>query len=41
LFLKPEEPELITNPERKPNGRISWALCGAPACDYLDLAVFA
>lgn len=40
LWLKPEEPELITNPERKPNGRIAWALMGAPACYYLDLSVY-
>lgn len=42
LSLKPHpEPELLTNPTRKPNGRIAWALLGAPACWYLDLSVFA
>lgn len=41
LYLKPEEPELVENPERKPNGRIAWALMGAPACHYLDLSVLA
>lgn len=42
LILKPHpEPELLTNPTRKPNGRIAWALCGAPACRYLDISVFA
>lgn len=41
LSLKPCEPGLIENPERKPNGRIAWALVGAPACGYLDLSVFA
>jgi hypothetical protein len=42
LKLKPHpEPELLTNPTRKPNGRIAWAIIGAPACQYLDLSVFA
>ena len=40
LWLKPEEPELIQNPECKPNGRIGWALMGAPGCAYLDLSVY-
>jgi len=42
LWLKPApEPLLPENPERKPNGRIAWALMGAPGCQYLDLSVFA
>lgn len=42
LSLKPHpEPALLTNPTRMPNGRIAWALMGAPACQYLDLSVFA
>lgn len=42
LMLKPyPEERLMTNPERKPNGRIAWALMGAPACQYLDLSVYA
>jgi hypothetical protein len=42
LVEKPyPEPALPRNPERKPNGRIAWALLGAPACQYLDLSVFA
>lgn len=41
LRVKPYEERLLENPERKPNGRIAWALIGAPACGYLDLSVFA
>lgn len=42
LWIKPyPEPALPHNPERKPNGRIAWALLGAPACQYLDLSVLA
>lgn len=42
LQMKPHpEPELLTNPTRMPNGRIAYALIGAPACRYLDLSVFA
>jgi len=41
LKLKPEEEQLIENPDRRPCGRIGWALLGAPACAYLDLSVFA
>lgn len=40
LRLRTCEPALPTNPTRKPNGRIAWALSGAPACQYLDLSVF-
>jgi hypothetical protein len=42
LSVKPyPESRLMTNPTRKPNGRIAWALLGAPACQYLDISVFA
>jgi hypothetical protein len=39
LVAKPSEWPIAPNPESKPWGRLSWALCGVTGVEYVDLSV--